>query len=436
MWAVFVREDAAFEFARFDGCGDGVVIDGPEEEGSVVRTTKQVECAVFSLCGVFEDGEEEFGLGFDAGLTKGECENLGLLGFVFRCRFLEFELALFGIADTEGEDFIGIIGGMPGALQFGWFQFHGSCAEIVCHIGLRAGGEQGYQSDAGEETDEGGFHIVCGDWCSTPGGLRCKRRIMWWSYEDVQEQKKRLQREIAKRKKRGETFEPLPAPAGQKKLCTTFWGQAWYRNLESYQQYESRLPRGRSYLRQGNVYNLEIASGKLTAVVAGSELYDTSIYIQPLPKKLWKQIVEQGSGQVGTMLDLLAGKLGDGLMRILTDPQDGLFPKPKEIRFDCNCPDHADMCKHVSAVLYGVGVMLDTKPELLFTLRGVDQAELLANASNAAITDLSADSGDLAGADLSAIFGIDLATDVSLPMVEEPKSEKKVRRKKSKPESM
>ena len=259
---------------------------------------------------------------------------------------------------------------------------------------------------------------------------------MWWSYEDVQEQKERLQREIAKRKKRGEKFEPLPAPAGQKKLCTTFWGQAWCRNLESYQQYESRLPRGRSYLRQGKVYNLEVEPGKLTAVVAGSELYDTSILIQPLPKKQWKQMVEQGSGQVGSMLDLLAGKLGDGLMRILTDPKDGLFPKPKEIRFDCSCPDHADMCKHVSAVLYGVGVMLDTKPEMLFTLRGVDQAELLSNASCAAITDLSADSGDLAGADLSAIFGIDLTTDAILPVIEEPKpAKKKVRRKKSVSES-
>ena len=248
---------------------------------------------------------------------------------------------------------------------------------------------------------------------------------MWWSYEDVQEKKERLQREIAKRQKRGEKFEPLAAPAGQKKLCATFWGQAWCKNLESYQQYESRLPRGRSYLRQGNVYNLEIAAGQLNAVVAGSELYDTSIHIQPLPKKQWKEIVKSGAGQVGSMLDLLAGKLGDGLMRLLTDPQNGLFPKPKEIRFDCSCPDHADMCKHVSAVLYGVGVLLDTKPELLFTLRGVDQAELLSNASNAAITDLSANTGDLAGADLSAIFGIDLGAGSDIPVIEEIKSVKK-----------
>lgn len=253
---------------------------------------------------------------------------------------------------------------------------------------------------------------------------------MWWSYEDVREQKKRLQREIAKRKKRGEKFEALPAPAGQKKLCTTFWGQAWCRNLESYQQYESRLPRGRSYLRQGNVYNLQIESGQLSAVVAGSELYDTSILIQPLPKKQWQKIVKSGAGQVGSMLDLLAGKLGDGLMAVLTDKNDGLFPKPKEIRFDCSCPDHADMCKHVSAVLYGVGVLLDTKPELLFTLRGVDQAELLANASSAAITDLSANAGDLAGADLSAIFGIDLGTKEALTEPEPPQKAKKAVRRK------
>ena len=142
---------------------------------------------------------------------------------------------------------------------------------------------------------------------------------MWWSYEDVKEQKQRLQGEIAKRKKRGEAFEPLAAPAGQKKLCTTFWGKAWCQNLESYQQYESRLPRGRSYLRQGNVYNLVIEPGTLSAVVAGSELYDTSIHIQPLPKKQWRQIVDSGAGQVGSMLDLLVGKLGDGLMHLLTD---------------------------------------------------------------------------------------------------------------------
>lgn len=254
---------------------------------------------------------------------------------------------------------------------------------------------------------------------------------MWWSFQDIQEQKKRVQREITKRRKRGEAFEVLAAPAGQKKLCTTFWGQAWCRNLESYQDYESRLPRGRSYLRQGNVYNLEIKPGELAAVVAGSELYEADVRISRLPPKQWRHIVEQGAGQAGSMLDLLAGRLGEGLMRLLTDPQQGLFPKPKEIRFDCSCPDHADLCKHIAAVLYGVGVLLDTRPELLFTLRGVDQAELLSSASHAAVTELRADSGELADADLSALFGIDLATSAeekSTPAVEHAQASKKRRR--------
>jgi uncharacterized Zn finger protein len=95
-------------------------------------------------------------------------------------------------------------------------------------------------------------------------------------------------------------------------------------------------------------------------------------------------------------------------MSVLSDAQQGLFPKTKEIRFDCSCPDHADMCKHVSAVLYGVGVLLDTQPELLFTLRGVDGADLLAKAKDAAVTGVTENTGELAGADLSAIFGIEL----------------------------
>lgn len=233
---------------------------------------------------------------------------------------------------------------------------------------------------------------------------------MWGADEDAQESRERLQREIAKRQKKGETFSVLEAPKGSSKLSKTFWGQAWCRNLESYQEYESRLPRGRSYLRQGHVYNLAIEPGKLSAIVSGSELYDTQVTIQPLSKERWQEIIEASSGQVGSMLDLLAGKLGDGLMRVLTDPERGLFPRPKEIRFDCSCPDFADMCKHVSAVLYGVGVLLDTQPELLFTLRGVDQAELLASASETTARDIqqSGATGDLEGVDLSALFGIDL----------------------------
>ena len=248
----------------------------------------------------------------------------------------------------------------------------------------------------------------------------CKPVAMWWSYSDAKERKNKLQREITRRQKRGETFTALQAPRGIK-LSKTFWGQAWCRNLESYQQYENRLPRGRSYLRQGNVYNLRIEQGLLSAQVAGSELYETRIHIQPLQRPQWKAIQKACAGQVNSMLDLLAGRLGDGVMAVLTDKDGGLFPKPKEIRFDCSCPDYADMCKHVSAVLYGVGVLLDEKPELLFTLRGVDQAELLSEAGQSAVSGLDQAPSDLGDADLSALFGIDLSGAESVPAVVERK---------------
>lgn len=255
---------------------------------------------------------------------------------------------------------------------------------------------------------------------------------MWWSYSDTSERKDKVRREISRRQKRGETFTALVAPKGNK-LSKTFWGQAWCKNLESYQIYENRLPRGRTYLRQGNVYDLTIEHGHIHASVAGSELYDTSIHIQPLLKPQWKRIQEACAGQVGSMLDLLAGHLGQGVMAVLTDLDSGLFPKPKEIRFDCSCPDYADMCKHVAAVLYGVGMMLDEKPELLFTLRGVDHGELISKAGQAAVEELGSGGGDLADADLSALFGIDLSEGVALPplMPEKPEPAKKTSARKA-----
>ena len=158
MRTVFVREDAAFEFARFDGCGDGVVMDGPEEEDIVVGAAEQVEGAVFRLRGVFEDGEEELGLGFDARGTQGEGEDLGLLGFVLRRGFHEFEQTLRGIADMEGEDFIRIIRRMPGAFPVGSLDLPGRRTKIVCHMGFRAGSEQERESQASSEAEEVGLH--------------------------------------------------------------------------------------------------------------------------------------------------------------------------------------------------------------------------------------------------------------------------------------
>lgn len=231
---------------------------------------------------------------------------------------------------------------------------------------------------------------------------------MGWSQEAAREQKEHLQRQIDRRLQRGETLEVLTAPSGSKKLCTTFWGQAWCRNLEAYQVYAARLPRGRSCLRQGKVFNLEISAGRISALVAGADLYEASVHILPLSPERWQEITHAATSRAPSMLDLLAGRLGDDLMQLLTNPEHGLFPSPKEIRFDCSCPDYADLCEHTAAVLYGTGLKLDTDPALLFTLRQVDPAALLASTGSIVASALPDTGGDLSGIDLSALFGIDL----------------------------
>lgn len=235
-----------------------------------------------------------------------------------------------------------------------------------------------------------------------------------FEYENAASRKARIAKEIAKRVKRGETFTAFEAPTGTK-IVKNFWGLSWCRHLETYCGYETRLPRGRTYLRQGNVYNLKIEKGHITAEVAGSAIYNIEITIQPLPPEKWRDIRRQCEGQVASLLDLLSGKLGDSVMKIVSDPVAGIFPSRREIKHFCSCPDSADLCKHRAAVLYAVGVLFDRDPKFLFELRGTDPSELI-SASAAALTadpHLSAtgssDSATLADDDLSALFGIDLA---------------------------
>ncbi len=259
--------------------------------------------------------------------------------------------------------------------------------------------------------------------------------MSWYYYEDTREIKAQLQRDLEKRRKRGEKYEALITPQGSRKLAQTFWGKAWCDHLESHSNYAYRLPRGRSYLRQGNVYNLAIEPGVITAEVAGSALYEVCVTIQPLAKAAWKCLKQDCAGQVASLLDLLAGKLGDGMLRAIADPARGLFPKPKEIHLSCSCPDYADMCKHVAAVLYGVGVKLDSAPDLFFVLRSVDPSELLSTAARDTLDRAQGTDTALAGEDLSALFGIDLGTPEPAPKkapAKKPKARKPAAKKPGK----
>ena len=134
-----------------------------------------------------------------------------------------------------------------------------------------------------------------------------------------------------------------------------------------------------------------------------------TIGITQLKAATWTSIKAKCAGQIGSMLELLQGKLSREVMGVVTERDHGLFPKPREIGLDCSCPDWATMCKHVAAALYGVGHRLDHQPDLLFVLRDVDAAELIA--TEIALPGREVTSDVLADEALSDIFGIDLDTE-------------------------
>lgn len=232
----------------------------------------------------------------------------------------------------------------------------------------------------------------------------------WRPYVPVAKRRAQAILKMEKFRKKGLNVQPVRIEGRQ--IARTFWGRAWCEHLEKFSDYENRLPRGRTYVRNGSVCHLDIAKGRITAKVSGSEIYDIRITIKPLPKDKWRRVKESCTGKVGSLLELLQGKLSNHVMATVTDKDRGLFPRPGEIRLDCSCPDWADMCKHVAAVLYGIGARLDEKPELLFLLRGVNHAELVAkDAAKAVVTKAKkASLRTLDERQLSEVFGIDVAT--------------------------
>jgi uncharacterized Zn finger protein len=216
-------------------------------------------------------------------------------------------------------------------------------------------------------------------------------------------------------KKHGRALKPIVIEG--RKIAQTFWGEAWCDSLENHSDFENRLPRGRTYVRNGSVIDLHIGRGRIEALVSGSEIYTAKVEISRLKPEHWRQLKSECAESIDSLLDLLAGRFSDGVMRRLTDPQRGLFPQPSEIKMSCSCPDWAGLCKHLAAVLYGVGARLDHEPHLLFLLRGVDHAELVSQAVSEGNLDsaLSASAGALAGEDLGAMFGIDLDSAAASP---------------------
>lgn len=240
--------------------------------------------------------------------------------------------------------------------------------------------------------------------------------MSWYYYKpyvSLAQRRANALKELEKMRKAGRTIEPLGELSHRIKIATSFWGRAWCDHLEALGDYANRLPRGRAYVRNGSVLHLAVEPGEISALVQGSELYEQVIRIDPLPAAKWNGIKRRCRGGVGSLIELLQGEISSEIMAIVTDPAEGLFPRPGEISLACSCPDWAGLCKHLAAVLYGVGAKLDQQPELLFLLRGVDHRDLIDESSVATAIEGSVQARPgrrrvLDSAALGDVFGIDL----------------------------
>lgn len=251
----------------------------------------------------------------------------------------------------------------------------------------------------------------------------------WKPYVPVAKRRAKVAVQIKKAINNGGPFDPIVVTT--RSIAHTFWGRAWCKNLEAYSDYQNRLPRARSYVRNGSVIDLQIHPGKILAQVVGTRHYQVEIQITPLIEDQWQALVKDCTGSIASLVELLQGHFSNAVMQRICLPGKGLFPAPKEIRFTCSCPDWAGMCKHVGAALYGVGVRLDSDPKLLFTLRQVDVNDLLSAQTTAVTTAKKAtqQSRLLGEETLSDVFGLDLGVQDTSPIDSVPQKSAAAKRK-------
>ncbi len=227
----------------------------------------------------------------------------------------------------------------------------------------------------------------------------------------------KAEKTIKRLTKKGAVLSPVSEFSGR--IAKTFWGKAWCDNIESYRDFAYRLERGRSYVRSGAVIDLKLSAGIVEALVigSGSRPYSVGIDIASMEKGKWDSLVKRAAGKISSLVALSQGELPDELLADFCNHDTGLFPKPAEIKFSCSCPDGAYCCKHVAAVLYGIGRRLDESPELFFTMRGIDPKNIVTE--DVVDTLVSDSTSELAESDLGDVFGIEL-DDVEVPKPADP----------------
>lgn len=232
----------------------------------------------------------------------------------------------------------------------------------------------------------------------------------YYEQPNTKELKRNAEESKKKEKKKGNVLEPVVVQG--RNIVKNWWGKAWCNNLEQYADYESRLDRGKRYVRTGAVIDLKIQRGKILARVQGSRKvpYKVEIHISPLSEEKCQSIIRQCGRKIENMEELLNGNFPEE-MQELFQGKGGLFPTPSEISFNCSCPDWALLCKHVAATLYGVGARLDVNPLLFFELRGIDIGHFIDVTIANRVESMLANEGKpsnriMEDEDLTALFGV------------------------------
>lgn len=196
-------------------------------------------------------------------------------------------------------------------------------------------------------------------------------------------------------------------------IAKSWWGKAWNQHLEVFSDFSNRLPRARTYLRQGHVIDLRISAGRVDALVSGSRKkpYQVIVAIRPIEKERVVAIKKEVGQEIGTLETLITGKFPKAYAPLFTDPEKGLFPAEDDIELACSCPDWAYLCKHVGAVLYGIGAKFDEDPLLFFELRGIDVQELIQKTIDDSLDDLLVNAKEpsdrvISQEDMAKLFGL------------------------------
>ena len=177
---------------------------------------------------------------------------------------------------------------------------------------------------------------------------------------------------------------PIPVKDGIKartqrgRFGKNWWARRWIAVLESF-GWSNRLQRGRTYARKGQVLNIDVRPGLVTARVQGSRRrpYSVRIEIRPLSEEQWGRAIDAMAGQALFAAQLLAGEMPPEIEEAFKAARVSLFPASGDIEMSCSCPDWAVPCKHIAAVYYLLGERFDDDPFMLFRLRGRTKEQIM-----------------------------------------------------------